>query len=315
MISFIVIGRNEERNLKRTIEGIYKAVEVNQIGQYEIIYVDSKSTDRSIQVVAQFPEVKIYSITGECNAAIGRNAGAKEASGDALFFIDADMEINGKFLGLVYDKNKGTLNHDFVSGQLIDIFDDKTVKRGFNKTLPGGIFLIKRELWENIGGMRTKYRTGEDYDLGLRMIESGHRFKRISEVITNHYTVSNLHPSRIWNTIWNRSAFYPRCVLLRDHLFTKERWLLLWKNDKTFILLLLAIAGVIIYPQAWPYLLAAYLIAVVLRVVQLQRYLPFMQMIGYYLISDILNFIYLFTFYPKNKKEEYVAVNSYSTAT
>lgn len=314
MISFIVIGRNEAENLKRTIEGIYNAIAFNNLDRYEIIYVDSKSTDKSIDIVKRFPEVKIFSITGVCNAAVGRNIGAKEAKGDVFFFIDADMEIYGEFLAGVWDKKRNTINEDFVSGQLIDIFDNKSVSRGFNKTLPGGIFLIKRELWEAVNGMKTKYRTGEDYDLGLRLIENGYRFKRKSEVITNHYTVSTFHSSRFWNGIWNKGAFYPRCVLLRDHLFTRERWLLLWKNDKTFIYLLLCVIALIIFPKAGLIMLGGYLVAVILRIVtQHEKYLPFIQLVAYYIVADILNLIYFFTFFPKNKKEEYKPVNSYSS--
>lgn len=314
MISFIVIGRNEEKNLKRCIEGIYKAAAHADISDFEIIYVDSRSTDRSIQVVQQFPEVKIFLVTGHTNAAIGRNIGARESKGDVLFFIDADMEIYGEFLAGVWDSGNHTVNEDFVSGMLIDIVGGKEIRRSSNTMIPGGIYIIKRELWDAVKGMRNKFRAGEDYDLGLRLIEKGYRFKRKQEIITNHYTVPMMDKSRAWKAVWNKYYFYPRCIVLRNHLFTKETYVMLWKNDKTFILLVLSILTAIIYPKAGLIAAGIYLVGVLIRSFQNIKFLPFLELIGFYVLTDILNLINFFTFFPKEKKEEYVAVKTVSVS-
>jgi glycosyltransferase involved in cell wall biosynthesis len=313
MLSFIVIGRNEERNLARTIEGIYRAAEYARINSFEVIYVDSKSTDRSIEVVQRFPEVRIFIISGETNAAIARNAGGIEARGNSLFFIDGDMEISGEFLAGVWDHSTNSLNENFVSGQLIDVIDGKEIRRNFNKVLPGGIFLIKKEVWESVGGMNTKFTAGEDYDLGLRLIEKGIRFKRKPEIITKHYTVPILDPTRVWKAMKSRYTFYPRCVLLRDHLFNSKMYYLLWKNDKLFVLFVLSLLILVIYPPAGAIALLLYFMSVVARVVQQpRRYLPFHQMLAYFILFDVLNFVYFFTFFPRKRKVEYREVREAS---
>ena len=94
MISFIIIGYNEEKFLDKCFQSIYNAILCAQINKYEIIYVDSNSSDKSIAIAEVYKEVKIFKIIGKHNAAIGRNIGAKEARGDILFFIDGDLEIN-----------------------------------------------------------------------------------------------------------------------------------------------------------------------------------------------------------------------------
>jgi len=43
--------------------------------------VDSKSDDKSLEIVKEFPSIKAFTILGDCNAAIGRNIGAIEAKG------------------------------------------------------------------------------------------------------------------------------------------------------------------------------------------------------------------------------------------
>ena len=90
MISFTVIGRNEEKNLRRCFNSIYNTILYNQIKDQKVIYVDSKSTDRSIDIAKEFRSITIYCITGYCNAAIDRNIGAKESKGNIFFFIDGD---------------------------------------------------------------------------------------------------------------------------------------------------------------------------------------------------------------------------------
>ena len=76
MIGFIIIGKNEGQKLVRCINSIVKTVEENNIGDYDIIYVDSKSTDNSIELVKGLNEkVKIFRVTGKSSPAIGRNIG------------------------------------------------------------------------------------------------------------------------------------------------------------------------------------------------------------------------------------------------
>jgi glycosyltransferase involved in cell wall biosynthesis len=310
MISFIIIGKNEEKNLKRCIDSIYKGISVCRIPGYEIIYVDSKSTDKSIEIAGQFAEVKIFRATGECNAAVGRNIGAKESSGDVLFFVDGDMEIYSEFLAGVWDSEKNDINENFVAGEWNDIFGTKQQKRDSSKVFPGGTFLIKRELWESVNGMRTRFKTGEESDLGFRLMKKGYRFHRKPEFIINHYTVPYMHGDRIWKSIWNRNIFYNRAVMYRHHLFNSQMYALMWRLDKTFIILILAIIATIIYPLVGLILFGGYLLAVVMRVARNERYLPFLKMIGFYLVSDFLNLVNFFIFYPKDKKLEYHRVQN-----
>ena len=98
MISFIVIGKNEGWKLKLCFDSIQNVVSQDGITDYEVIYVDSRSIDDSIQLAKTYPNTRVFMITGECNAGVGRNVGAKEAKGDILFFVDGDMEIQAGFL-------------------------------------------------------------------------------------------------------------------------------------------------------------------------------------------------------------------------
>ena len=78
-ISFIVIGRNEGWKLDKCLQSIVDTIEFNQYKNYEIIYVDSNSTDDSIERAKKYDKIKIFKLTCDANPAIARNVGAKEA--------------------------------------------------------------------------------------------------------------------------------------------------------------------------------------------------------------------------------------------
>src|SRR6058998_405828 len=91
MISFIVPAYNEELELLSTITAIRVAASrANQ--PHEIIVVDDASTDATPEIGAQ-AGAGVISIDRRQIAA-ARNAGARAAQGQYLFFVDADTRIN-----------------------------------------------------------------------------------------------------------------------------------------------------------------------------------------------------------------------------
>ncbi len=90
MISFIVPAYNEELELPSTIAAIRAAAE--KIGNYEIIVVDDASTDATAEIAAK-ASTQVVSVDRRQIAA-ARNAGARAARGEVLFFVDADTRIS-----------------------------------------------------------------------------------------------------------------------------------------------------------------------------------------------------------------------------
>ena len=309
-LSFVIIGRNEEKNLKRCIDSILRAVKAAGITGWEIIYVDSLSTDKSIEIAASFPGVRIFQVTGGRNAAVGRNIGAKQAKGDVIFFVDGDMEVYSDFLLKYWNPETKNIDEPMIYGQWNDILEGVGQKRWMNDKFPGGTFLIRRPVWESVGGMRSRFKTGEEADLGLRLFgELGLKFSRKPEFIVNHHTVAYLHASRIWKQLTDKSIFFSRAVTYRHHFFNIYMYKnLLWINDKTFLLMLVTIILSIIFPLAGLVSAGLYLLMVMIRVRTNKTYLGFLPMTGYYILSDILNLYFFFTFYPKDIKEEFVEV-------
>src|SRR6266702_386086 len=208
MISFIVPAYNEELELPSTIAAIRAAAE--KIDNYEIIVVDDASTDATPEIAVK-AGVQVVSINRRQIAA-ARNAGARAAHGEKLFFVDADTRINARH---VVDA-MAALNAG-CSGGSARIFADGVIPlwgRVFIKAFCGiyfalnlgaGAFLFStRKNFDAIGGFDEQLFIGEEvfFSLALRrlgrfkvlrgpIITSGRKLRMYSarEIFANSFAV------------------------------------------------------------------------------------------------------------------------------
>jgi glycosyltransferase involved in cell wall biosynthesis len=88
-LSFILITYNEEKNIERCLRSVSWADEV--------IVVDSFSTDRTVELARQFtPNVIQHEYDGDIGQ---RERGFEKATGEWLFYIDADEEVTEELKG------------------------------------------------------------------------------------------------------------------------------------------------------------------------------------------------------------------------
>lgn len=105
-LSIIIPTYNEERDVQECLNSLKKQI----YKKFEIIIVDDGSTDKTIEIVKKFKDVKI--IKGEHRGpGFSRNIGAKNAQGEILVFVDADMTFDRDYLKnlikpLLKDKEK-----------------------------------------------------------------------------------------------------------------------------------------------------------------------------------------------------------------
>jgi len=98
MVSVIIPAYNEEKALPHTLRELLR-----QLGDYEVIVVDGRSTDRTLAVLTEFSFSADPSPRGShpsrlwLTASKGRasqmNEGAKHATGDWLLFLHADTVL------------------------------------------------------------------------------------------------------------------------------------------------------------------------------------------------------------------------------
>lgn len=169
-ISIVVPALNERAYLPTLIESI----ESQDFDDYEIIVADAGSTDGTRE----------YALEHDCRVvdgglpAVGRNAGARVARGEFLFFLDADVRLPPRFLSGAW----GELERRFVdlatceARPITDVAFDtllfsfaSTVTRFTARTQPrttGYCILVTRRLFRRVGGFDETIKLGEDHAFG-----------------------------------------------------------------------------------------------------------------------------------------------------
>jgi glycosyltransferase involved in cell wall biosynthesis len=255
-LSFIVIGQNQQRTIKDCISSIFKTAEALQLKNYEVIYIDSRSSDQTIQIIRNNfrKSVKMYALNKKMNAAIARNVGAQVANGDTYFFIDGDMELYPDFLKSVFSEEQG-LKYDVVSGKLMEyeydenwnrigIVNDRynVVETEYRQDL-GGVFVVRSEVFEAVGGFNEYWKSEEDFDLAIRLAQRGIYLVRLSEYIAVHHTIDYYKLTRLLGRIRNGQIFY-HGIICRKNLFNKYGIKMILENQKfTFFLCLSILSG------------------------------------------------------------------------
>lgn len=309
MISFIVIGRNEEMHLGKCFKSIHKACDENSILDYEIIYVDSNSSDRSIEIALTHNVDKIFKLTKIWNAAMGRNIGAKHASGDILCFLDGDMELVSSFIPKILDE-KMSLKYDLVSGDLLhhyyDIHGNLTgTKREFvhikitiKKPITGGSFWIKKEIYELVGGMDNRLRCGEDPELGLRLAKKGYLLHFLPELYVLHHMEP--HDNALFSNIMNGVWFYGTVLVYKYNLFNPYTYKRMLRQDSSLIVLAVSLLGSVAFT---PYLFIAYPVFLIIRCkFKIPR--DKTSMLAYIFVKDIITLTCFIPAYKKQVKTE-----------
>lgn len=194
-IALVVIGRNEGDRLKRCLESAIPQVN-------DVVYVDSGSTDGSLELAAQFgARILALDLTRPFTAARARNAGAAlVAQGEHLTryiqFVDGDCELVSGWLAearefleshpevvAVCGRRRERFPELSVYNRMCDLEWDTPVgqARAF-----GGDVMIRSAAFQNVGGYRADLIAGEDPELAIRLRQAGGQVWRIDTDMTLH---------------------------------------------------------------------------------------------------------------------------------
>lgn len=179
--SVIIPARNEERNLPILLTALQRQTDQD----FEVIVVDSNSKDRTKEVALSFagkiPNFRFFQ--GDLkNVSQARNFGATKAKGDFLIFFDADVEPADNFTAAIKEKilkyqldaitvwnraKKGWKNK-FIFG-LMNL--SMTLFQKIKPAANGPCIIIKKSIFEKIGGFDEEIVFGEDFELIQRMVK------------------------------------------------------------------------------------------------------------------------------------------------
>ena len=108
-ISVVIPNHNGSATIGTCLQSLFSS----RYPAFEVVVVDDCSSDSSIDIIRHFP-CRLIRFDHHAGASKARNAGARESSGDALFFIDADCVVQEDTLARVADAFLG--NPDRIIG-------------------------------------------------------------------------------------------------------------------------------------------------------------------------------------------------------
>ena len=195
----------------------------------EIIVVDDASTDDTPSIAARMG-VRVLRLEKNSGPAAARNYGARQAQGDILFFVDADVVLAPDAVRLVakvfeeqpdfaaafgsYDvrpKAKGLVT------QYRNLLHHFVHQNGHPEasTFWGGCGAIRRSVFGEIGGFDEKrfpQPSIEDIELGYRLRQAGYRILLVKALQATHLKRWNLR-SLIRTDITCRAIPWSRLIL------------------------------------------------------------------------------------------------------
>jgi glycosyltransferase involved in cell wall biosynthesis len=266
-VSFVIIGRNEGDRLMRCIESVRASNYPTE--KIEIIYVDSNSTDDSC-ARAESLGAKVISVQPErpC-AAVGRNAGWREAEHELVHFLDGDTVLDPGWLRKAVQA-MGETQVACVAGRRREVAPEASIYNFWmDCDWPSGSgpvescagdALFRRWVLHKKGGYDEGLIAGEEPDLCFRIRdELDMTILQLDELMTRHD--ANMHRFReYWRRCFRTGHAYAE-VGGRHQRYTRwrrNRWRVMIHALLPVIAMVLSLA----LRSSWPMLIWLILMAV-----------------------------------------------------
>ena len=206
-LSVVVIGRNEGVRLERCLRSVSR---LNDPGcPVEVVYVDSASTDGSVDL-AERMGARVIAIRAErTTAALGRNAGWRQTHAPFVLFLDGDTTLDPNFVArampefkdpsvaVVWGNRRETNTSDSIYNQVLDL--DWIYAPGL-ADFCGGDALTRRSTLEQVNGFDESLIAGEEPEMCRRLRAQNHKILHLDVPMTGH----DLAITR-WQQYWRRA--------------------------------------------------------------------------------------------------------------
>ncbi len=242
-VAVIIPAYNRVSTIARAIESVLAQSLLPQ----EIIVVDDGSSDATSEVVKMYSEVTLLR-QKNMGVSAARNNGVMMAESEWIAFLDSDDTWHRDKL-----KRQALFHHEHPNTS-ISYTDEMWIRNNLHVNLPKKFsksperlyerslshcliapssVLMRRELFNEVGGFDESLAVCEDYDLWLRLLKE-HDVGLVHEKLITKY---GGHEDQLSTTFWGMDRFrvraleklhvnYPQDLLLKKMLITKYRRLL-----------------------------------------------------------------------------------------
>jgi glycosyltransferase involved in cell wall biosynthesis len=182
-VSIVVPAFNEERCISSCLEAIDAALKANAAQSFgvEVIVVDNNSTDRTAELAREAGARVCFEPVNRIGRA--RNAGAGQARGEWLIFVDADSWLNPALVADVF----GLIGAGAVVGCGSKMHMDDlpwwgrflmatwTAISVLCRWASGALFVCRADAFHDVGGFSEDLYVTEEIDLSRRLKKWGRK--------------------------------------------------------------------------------------------------------------------------------------------
>ncbi len=181
-ISVIIPLYNSKGVLEVCLDSV--ALARDEFGDVEVIAIDNGSTDGSYELLhSRYGQTtRIYQLKQGSIAAL-RNFGARNAHGEYLLFLDSDCVIDKAYfhnLLEVFREMRADATGSKCEIPSAPSWCEETWQRlhrrsedGYVNYLNSGNFVVRKSVFEKVGGFNEALKTDEDVELGERLRAAG----------------------------------------------------------------------------------------------------------------------------------------------
>ena len=303
LISFVIPVLNGERDMAACLDSIM----ANVAPQDEIILVDNGSTDSTLEIASRYDRLSILKHP-ECTIAGLRNRGAARARGSIIAFIDADCVVCPGWREAVVSILSRENVHATGSISVLPeqpswvervwLSERKGTERTVNY-IPSANFIIRKEVFEAVGGFDETLVTDEDSDIGARLNQRGFTILDSPEVRVIHLGNAKTLRQFAWRQKWHAISMLDRFDWRRPDKPAVMTFLFALTIILAFAVMpVLARAGVTPW---WGLLLIALspVLTAVYRTLQYSNYRYFLHLVVLYFVYYFVRVIALIQQFPR----------------
>ncbi|MEX1023446.1 MAG: glycosyltransferase family 2 protein [Planctomycetota bacterium] len=240
-----------------------------QDGLDEILVVDNASTDGSLELLREhFPELEVLRLEANGGPCVARNRGMLAARNDWILAVDNDAVLAPDCLAKlrraledrpdcviaqprsVRDDDPTVVHYDGGAFHYVGLLALRNFYTPVTQATGDGVtdtdaligiapLLDRRAVLAVDGYDEDFFYLAEDYDLALRLRQTGQRLCSVSDAIVRHKGGTA--------GLSFRGGGYPA---RRAYLMSRNRWLLLAKNHAGWTLFV-SLPGLFVYESAW----------------------------------------------------------------
>jgi len=165
LISIVFSFRNEEENLKELIDRVTNSLlEVENLS-YELIFVNDNSNDASLSILLEkkkkFP-IKVINMSRRFGVAPCVIAGFKNAKGDAVIYMDSDLQDPPEILPKLIDK--------FLEGK--DVVHTRRISRAGENSIKMFLTSIAYKIINTLSDINLQLNSGDFKLISRRALDA-----------------------------------------------------------------------------------------------------------------------------------------------